>query len=451
MEIKIDLSFLRIWQKEVFKNFKRFNILVIHRRAGKTVTAICLLLYKASREKWSYWYIAPTYKQSKAIAFDILTKLAKKLPRTEVNISELTITLFNWSKIRLFWADYPDSLRWLDLKWVVFDEYAQQPSSIYWEIIFPMINANDGWCLWIGTPKWKNAFYHLYERWLKDDKFYVKLLNVSQTWLLNEEQLKAAKEEMTEEEYNQEYNCSWTASIKWAVYWKELSIAYEEWRIRKWIYDPEILIDTFWDLWISDATTILFTQRVWKEIRIFDSYKKNWFWLEHYAKIIEEKWYKYNKHYFPHDIKHKELWTWMSRLDIAIKLLWNNCAVVPITSIETWINAWRYIFKYLYIEESLEELLNDLSLYQYEYDDKIWDFKKTPKHDFTSHYADAYRYLAMTFDSLLRNDRVLEHNQDELVFNPYANKQEREKTLDEVIFADDEIEIDFNINDDPYN
>jgi hypothetical protein len=57
----------------------------------------------------------------------------------------------------------------------------------------------------------------------------------------------------------------------------------------------------------------------------------------------------------------------------------------------------------------------------------------------------------MTFDSLLRNDRVLEHNQDELVFNPYANKQEREKTLDEVIFADDEIEIDFNINDDPYN
>jgi hypothetical protein len=51
MEIKIDLSFLRVWQKEVFKNFKRFNILVIHRRAGKTVTAICLLLYKASKEK----------------------------------------------------------------------------------------------------------------------------------------------------------------------------------------------------------------------------------------------------------------------------------------------------------------------------------------------------------------------------------------------------------------
>ena len=75
MNIKIDLSFLREWQKEVFRNFKRFNILVIHRRAWKTVTAICLLLYKALEAQWTYWYISPTYKQSKAIAWDILNKL----------------------------------------------------------------------------------------------------------------------------------------------------------------------------------------------------------------------------------------------------------------------------------------------------------------------------------------------------------------------------------------
>jgi hypothetical protein len=57
----------------------------------------------------------------------------------------------------------------------------------------------------------------------------------------------------------------------------------------------------------------------------------------------------------------------------------------------------------------------------------------------------------MTFDSLLRNDRVLNHNQDEIVFNPYTNKLEREKTIDEIIFEDDEVEIELNLNDSPYN
>lgn len=404
MEIKLDLTFLRDWQKEVFRDFKRFNILVIHRRAGKTVTAICLLLYKALQDKWNYWYIAPTYKQSKTIAFDILTKLAKKLPQTKINISELTIELFNWSKITLFGAEYPDSLRWLDLRWVVFDEYAQQPSSIYWEIVFPMINANNGWCLWIWTPKGKNAFYHLYQRWLKDSKYFTKLLTVNQTWLLNNEQLKRARDEMTEEEYNQEYNCSWTASIKWAVYWKELNLAYTEQRILKGIYDPMLPVFTFWDLWISDAMTILFTQVCWKEIRIIDSYKNTWYWLDHYANYIKQKSYSYEKHYFPHDIEQRELSSWISRMDAAKKLLWNNCYVVDRDSIESWINAWRMIFKTLWINEDLIDFLNDLSLYQYEYDDKIWDFKKSPKHDFTSHYADAFRYLAVTYNKLTRKE-----------------------------------------------
>ena len=170
-EIKLDLTFLRPFQKEFFKNFKRFNVLVCHRRFWKTVLAVLFLLFRATQEKGLYWYIAPTYKQSKAIAFDMLKKFADKIPWTKVNISELTIELFNWSKIRLFWADYPDSLRWLDLKWVVFDEYAQQPPSIYPEIIFPMINANNGWCLWIWTPKWKNNFYDWYSKAIEDDKY----------------------------------------------------------------------------------------------------------------------------------------------------------------------------------------------------------------------------------------------------------------------------------------
>jgi hypothetical protein len=289
MNIKIDLKwFLREWQKDVIQNMKRFNILVIHRRAWKTIIAIIQLIIKSLETKWNYWYISPTYRQSKAIAWDILNKFWKQIPWVNFNISELICEMPNWSKIRLFWADYPDSLRWLDLRGVIFDEYAQQPASIYSEIVFPMLNANNGWCTFIWTQKGKNNFYDLYTKAIKDDKFYVKLLTVKDTNLLNEEQLKQAREEMSEDEYNQEYLCSWVASIKWAYYWKEMSEAREQNRITKLPIETHLKVNTFWDLWINDTMVIWFTQFYWKEVRVIDHYENSWEGFEHYIKLLQE-------------------------------------------------------------------------------------------------------------------------------------------------------------------
>jgi hypothetical protein len=207
---------------------------------------------------------------------------------------------------------------------------------------------------------------------------------------------------MTEEEYEQEYNCSWTANIRWAVYWKELSKMYDEWRVKEWLYDPNLQVYTFWDLWISDKMAILFVQIIQNEIRIIDNYSNSGYSLEHYINFVKERWYKYNTHYFPHDIRVRELSSWMSRLDIVSRMLtwfW-NIKIVTQNTIEWGINAWRIIFKNVWIDESLIDLLNDLSLYQYEFDDKLWEYKKIPKHDFTSHNADCYRYLAITFYEL---------------------------------------------------
>lgn len=399
--MNIDLSkVLRDWQKDFLKDFKRFNVVVCHRRAWKTVATILLLIIKALQEKWDYWYIAPTYKQAKKIAWKMLEKFGNQIWWFTFNISELTCATPNWSTITLFWAENPDSLRWLDLKWVVFDEYAQQPSSIYSEIVFPMINANKGWVSWIWTPKWKNEFYNLYQRALKDERFLTVLLRVSQTKLLDEEQLEDARLEMTEEEYNQEYECSWEAYIKWAVYWKELQQAFRENRVKTWLYDPSLSVTTFWDLWMSDTMAIWFIQTVWAEIRIIDRYANNWYWFEHYADKLIEKGYVYDKHYFPHDIANRELATWTSRLETVKALLWPQCYVVPKNTIESWISAWRYIFKNVWIDEKLNDFLNNLSLYQYEWDEKLGKPKNTPKHDFTSHDADWFRYMATIYRSL---------------------------------------------------
>ena len=400
-EIKLDLKFLRVWQKEFFKNYKRFNVLVCHRRFGKTVLAVIFLLFRAIQEKWLYWYIAPTYKQSKAIAFDMLRKFWEKIPWTKINISELTIELFNWSKIRLFGADYPDSLRWLDIKWVVFDEYAQQPPSIYPEIIFPMINANNGWSLWIWTPKWKNNFYDLYTKAINDDKYYTMLYTVYDTNLLNDEQIKQAREEMSEDEFNQEYLCSWVASIKWAYYWKEMSEAREQNRIIKLPIETHLKVNTFWDLWINDTMVIWFIQFYWKEIRVIDHYENSWEWFEHYIKILREKGYDYENHYYPHDIEVKELQSWISRKDFLIRSWITNIKVVPKVSIQDWIDAVRRVLKYCYFDENkCYRWIEALTQYHKEYDEKNKIYKSSPKHDWSSNSADAFRYMALSYENI---------------------------------------------------
>lgn len=391
---------LRPWQKEFIKSFKRFNVVVCHRRSWKTVVTILLLIIKWLQEKGNYWYVAPTYRQAKKIAWQMLEKFGNQIGWFKFNSSELMCTLPNWSTITLFGAENPDSLRWLDLRWVVFDEYAQQPWNIYSEIVFPMINANKGWVTWIWTPKGKNNFYQLYQRALKDERFNTILLRASQTNLLDEDQLSDAKKEMTEEEYLQEYECSWEAYVKWAVYGKELSLAFSEKRVRKGLYDSSLPVKTFWDLGMSDTMAIGFIQTVWPEIRIIDRYANNGYWFEHYANELVKKGYRYDKHYFPHDIANRELATGTSRMETVKKLLWPECYTVPKNTIESWISAWRLIFKYLYIEESLDEFLNNLSLYQYEWDEKLWQPKKNPKHDFTSHDADWFRYMATIYRAL---------------------------------------------------
>lgn len=331
----------------------------------------------------------------------MLTKFARKIPDSKINISELTIELFNGSKIRLFGADNPDSLRGLDLKGVIFDEYAQQPPSIYSEIVFPMINANNGWVLWIGTPKGKNNFYELYERARKDEKYYVKLLTVEDTDLLNEEQLASAKSEMSDDEYNQEYMCSWDASIKWAYYAEQMQQARKEWRISFVPYEPAIQVNTFWDLWINDTMVIWFIQIRGKEVRVIDFYENSGEWFEHYIQLLRKKGYDYGTHYFPHDIEVRELQSGTSRRDFLIKNGITNIKVVPKVSIMDWIEAVRRVLKYCYFDEkNCYRGIEALTQYHKEYDEKNRIYRSSPKHDWSSNSADWFRYFALTYESM---------------------------------------------------
>jgi phage terminase large subunit len=376
---------------------KRWSVVVAHRRSGKTVATINHLLRDALTNAASrYAYIAPTYKQAKNIAWDILKEYSKVVPGWETNESELSVKFPNGSKITLYGADNPDSLRGIGLWGVVFDEYSQQPSNIFSEIIRPALADKEGYAIWIGTPKGKNEFWRLYElAKIEEDRWYETLLTVQDTKVLSERELEDAQIIMSEDEFNQEFMCSFEASIKGSYYANQLGRARGEGRIGKVPHDEALPVHTFWDLGIGDATSVIFMQNIDNEWRMIDYYENSGEGLGHYAGVLQEKaqssHYIYGEHYAPHDIEVKELGTGITRKEIA-KSLGISFKVAPKLSIEEGINAVRTKFSRLYIDqEHCARFLHCISLYHKEWDDKRGEFRDKPYHDFTSHAADALR------------------------------------------------------------
>lgn len=396
----------RWWQRDFHNQNKRWNVLVCHRRAGKTSACVNELQWKKwwrgalNIKDWRFAYIAPTYKQAKNIVWDMLKYYSRPIPWMQYNEAELTAIYPNWSKIRLYWADNPDSLRWIWLDWVVFDEYAQQPANIFWEIIRPALSDRKWRAVWIWTPKWQNAFYELYKQWSTREDWYTQLLRASESNVIDPDELEDAKKTMTKEEYEQEYECSFIAAIKGAYYWADLATAREQWRVRMWIYEKILPVHTVRDLWIDDYMSIIFFQVHQWEVRIIDSYTEHWYWLDHYADVLQRKEYNYWTWRLPHDVEVRELTTGMSRLE-TFKKMHNHCQVVPKLTIEDGINAARLMFPKVFFEdEKTVALRNALANYRQEFDEKKWVFKEHPLHDWSSHFADAFRYLWVVYRNI---------------------------------------------------
>src|SRR6266487_2128562 len=130
----------REWTIPFHDSDKRWKVVVSHRRSGKTTAALNHLQRDALQVPNSrYAFISPTYKMSKNIAWDLIKFYSKVIPGIEYNEAELTVKYPNGSRLTLYGADNPDSLRGIGLWGVVFDEYSQQPSNIFTEIIRPAL------------------------------------------------------------------------------------------------------------------------------------------------------------------------------------------------------------------------------------------------------------------------------------------------------------------------
>lgn len=385
-------------QRQVHDNNKRFNVLVCHRRFGKTVLAVNRLIKSAvncSHPNPRVSYIAPLFAQAKTIAWDYAKYYTAPIPGIKFNESELRIDFPNSARFSLYGADSPDRLRGLYHDDCVLDEYADMSPRIWSEVIRPALSDRNGSATFIGTPKGRNQFWEVYDAATRNPEWYTALFRASETNIISLGELEAARKDMSEEQYAQEFECSFQAALIGAYYGKEIAAIENKGRVTGVPHDPAMKVYTAWDLGMDDATAIWFVQVNGPEIRLIDYYENSGCGLDHYATVLRQKSYVYADHYLPHDVKVSELGTGRSRLE-TLAGLGINATPLEASGIEDGINASRLILGRAWFDiENTKRGLESLRQYQREWDDKNKTFRNKPRHDWTSHAADAFRYLAM--------------------------------------------------------
>ena len=410
----------RNWAKELHDREKRWMVLVLHRRAGKTTAAINHLQRSALQvPKSKYAYIAPTYKQAKSIAWDMVKEYSRMIPGMKYNEQELKATYPNGSILTLFGSENVDSLRGIGLWGVALDENSQQPSNLFSEIISKTLADHLGYCIWLGTPKGKNQFHNTFQAGKKNPEDWLTVFKTIDDSLRDEtgetidnlrqalmdDQRLIKQGEMTQNEFDQEWYCSFEAAIKGAYYSREIAEAHRRGRFKDIAYDPILKVYDVWDLGVGQSLAIGFYQRAGREFHMIDYWQGTYNeGVVHGIKACKDKPYIYGKHFAPHDIRAKEEITGQTRYDVAKELGW-EFEIVPSVSVDAGIEKGQLFFANLFVDKiNCEIWLDAISQYHQAWDDKRGMFLDKPYHDWTSHKADVHRYAALVKDQMTNEE-----------------------------------------------
>jgi phage terminase large subunit len=386
--------------KPLHKRHQRWGIAVAHRRAGKTVACVNELIRRASacqKPDPRFAYIAPQLNQAKDIAWVYLKQDCAFIPGVKINESELWVELPGGARIRIYGADNPDRLRGIYLDGAVLDEFGDMDPTVWSQVLRPALSDRKGWAIFIGTPKGKNTFHTLWVNAHEDEDWFTLSLKASETLLLDQKELSDARKMMSDDEYAQEYECSFDAAVRGAYYAKEINEAEnsEPSRLTSVPYDPRLQVHTAWDLGVADSTVIWFYQVVGRETRVIDVVKGEGVGLDWYARKLQERNYLYGSHYLPHDVEVRELGTGKSRKEV-LEGLGVRVTVCPNIPVADGIQAVRMLLPTCWFDKSkCKEGIEALRMYRRDYDEKRQEFRPHPLHDWTSHYADAFRYFAV--------------------------------------------------------
>jgi hypothetical protein len=447
----------RFWARPFHDSLKRWAVLVLHRRAGKTTGVLNHHQRAALDDAWErarlkflepkftaaeidellehrhYGHILPMLGQAKSVAWEPLKRIAAAVPGSKPNESELSIKYprvpkaakvsvgagplnpdAHMTTVRLFGADNPDGFRGLPFSGVSYDEYSQHPPNIHGEVVSKALADHLGFGIFAGTIKGKNQLYRTYEAAKGDPAWFALWQDVDHTLATEEggtivairrsmeddlDQIK--KGLMLQSEYDQEWYLSPSAAIKGAYYGKLLEDAIKAKRVGRVPYDPAMPVYDVWDLGKGPRMSVGMFQRFGRDIQMIDYHQGTENdGIPQIVSRLKERPYIWGKHFAPHDVRAVDIGSGKTRLETASALGW-PFQVVPEIGVDNGISAGRLMFTRLWVDEvKCQQFLDAIGQYRQEWDEKRGMFRDTPLHDWTSHPADMYRYAAVVEDQM---------------------------------------------------
>lgn len=397
---------------------------VAHRRFGKDDIALHWTAVAAHQRVGTYWHMLPEAAQARKAIWEAvnphtgLRRIDEAFPkelRATTREQEMFIRFKNNSTWQVVGSDNFNSLVGSPPIGLVHSEYSlANPAA--WSYLRPILLENGGWSLFIYTPRGKNHGKTLIDSAMTSPGWFGEISPVSKTKAIPQAALDSELAELIKENgedqgralFNQEWECSFDSAVVGSYYGGEMQAATDAVpsRITTVPYDPALPVSTYWDLGIDDATAIWFAQFAGKEIRLIEYAEWTQQSLTNIAAEVSRKPYAYAEHVFPHDVRAREMTTGRSREEVMRSIL-GKVDVCSLHEVADGINAVRTLMGRMWFDATnCAHGVECLKSYRKDWDEKNRTFLARPKHDWSSHGADAIRQLAMKYrERVESNDR----------------------------------------------
>jgi hypothetical protein len=402
---------------EYLVNGGKRAIEIAHRRWGKDEITLAATCEIAHQRVASYWHCLPEYEQGRKALWNAINahtgkrRIDEAFPpeiREGKDEQQMLIKLKCGSTWQIIGSDRYDATVGAGVAGIVYSEWAlANPSA--WAYHRPMLEENNGFAAFITTPRGRNHAKAMYDMAKANPRWFAEVSTVHETGALSQEQITESLaeyialygEDIGRAQFEQEYECSFNAAILGAFYAREMATVRKEGRIAEIEAIPGRMVHRAWDIGVRDDTSIWWFQVVGAQVFILDCYTASGVGLDHYADIVakrtEQHGWTAGADFVPHDAKVKEWGTGRTRVE-TMRDYGLRPELVPSATKLDGINAARKTLARCVFHPRCEETgISALEQYRREWNDEKKAFKANEVHDWTSHLADAFRYLALSW------------------------------------------------------
>jgi phage terminase large subunit len=393
-------------------------IAIWHRRAGKDDIALNYAACSMHERIANVWYCLPEFAQARKAIWTAVNphtgrrRIDEAFPevlRENTNDNEMFIRMRNGSTFQCVGSDHYGTQLGSSPAGIVYSEWAlANPSA--WAYHRPILDENNGWALFITTPRGRNHAYEMFKHASHTGGWFSELLTAEATGAISREHLDDALAEYIAlyghdagtAQFKQEYLCDWSAALLGGMYTHEMSMVRSEGRVTEAVTAlPGVPVNRAWDLGMRDDTSIWFYQAVGSQLFLLQCLSTSGASLEWWRDAVKAEHathgWTHGIDVVPHDAKVRELGTGRTRVE-TMRALGLNPMLAPDASLQDGINAVRRTLPLCAFHPRCEDVgIGALEQYRREWDDEKKAFRQQPLHDWTSDRCDAFRYLALAW------------------------------------------------------